>query len=142
MRGGVEIEEETGAAVAYHIRKAHAGDWFSAAEVADLGARCRERPAWGRPIVVHDFDGDRAPHSIAAAPGSSLPVLQRLKMLVKYDGVELDAAIINSIYGAYVESPFDAQLVKDALDDGEDEGAGIKCSATKARGRSSTKTPR
>ena len=43
-------------------------------------------------------------------------------MLVKYDGVELDAAIINSIYGAYVESPFDAQLVKDALDDGDDEG--------------------
>jgi capsid protein len=38
-------------------------------------------------------------------------VLQRLKMLVKYDSAELDAAILNAIFGAYVESPYDPELV-------------------------------
>ena len=122
MRGGVEIEEETGAAIAYHIRKAHAGDWFSAVKSLTWERIARET-AWGRPVVVHDFDGDRAAQHRGGS-GIFAPILQRLKMLVKYDGVELDAAIINSIYGAYVESPFDAQLVKDALDDGDDEGRG------------------
>jgi lambda family phage portal protein len=43
------------------------------------------------------------------------PVLQRLKMLVRYDSAELDAAIINAVFSAYVESPFDAQFVEQAL---------------------------
>lgn len=121
MRGGVEIEEATGAAIAYHIRKAHAGDWFSA-QKSQTWERIDRETRWGRPIVVHDFDGDRATQHRGGA-GIFTPVLQRLKMLVKYDGTELDAAIINAIFGAYIESPFDAQLVKDALDDGEELGA-------------------
>ena len=121
MRGGVEIEEDTQAAVAYHIRKAHAGDWFSAAKSLTWERVPRETP-WGRPIVVHDFDGDRATQH-RGGTGVFAPVLQRLKMLVKYDGVELDASIINAIFGAYVESPFDPELVKDAMSDGEEIGA-------------------
>lgn len=117
MRGGVEIDPVTGAAVAYWIRKAHAGDWFSAAESVTWERIARETD-WGRPIVVHDFDGDRAATHRGGA-GIFAPVLQRLKMLVKYDGVELDAAIINAIFAAYVESPFDQELVGEALSDGE-----------------------
>lgn len=117
MRGGVEIDERTGAAVAYHIRKAHAGDWFSAAKSLTW-ERVQRETSWGRPIVVHDFDGDRASQHRGGA-GIFAPVLQRLKMLVKYDGVELDASIINAIFAAYVESPFDSELVSEALDDGE-----------------------
>ncbi len=118
MRGGVEIEPETGAAVAYHIRKAHAGDWFNAAESLRWERVPRET-GWGRPVVVHDFDGDRATQHRGGA-GIFAPILQRLKMLVKYDGVELDASIINAIFGAFVESPFDRELVADALGDGDD----------------------
>jgi len=40
-------------------------------------------------------------------------------MLIKYDGTELDAAIVNAIFGAYVESPFDQEMVADALGGGE-----------------------
>lgn len=116
MRGGVEIDK-WGGAVAYHIRKAHAGDWFSAAESLTWERVPRETK-WGRPIVVHDFDGDRASQHRGGA-GIFAPVLQRLKMLVKYDSTEMDAAIINSIFAAYVESPFDRELVGEALDDGE-----------------------
>jgi lambda family phage portal protein len=116
MRGGVEVDEY-GAAVAYYIRRAHAGDWFSAAESLHWD-RIERETEWGRPIVVHDYDLDRASQHRGGA-GIFTPVLQRMKMLAKYDGVELDAAIINSIFGAYLESPFDSQLVGEALDDGE-----------------------
>lgn len=116
MRGGVEIDR-WGAAIAYHIRKAHAGDWFSAAESVTWERVARET-SWGRPIVVHDYDGDRASQHRGGV-GIFGSVLQRLKMLVKYDGVELDAAIINAIFSAYVESPFDHDMMAEALEDNE-----------------------
>lgn len=116
MRGGVEVDR-WGAATAYYIRRAHAGDWFSAVESLTWDKVPRETD-WGRPIVVHDYDCDRAGQHRGGA-GIFAPVLQRLKMLVKYDSCELDAAIINAIFGAYIESPFDPQLVAEAVDDGE-----------------------
>lgn len=118
MRGGVEVDE-LGAAVAYHIRRAHAGDWFSAAKAVHWDKIPRETP-WGRPIIVHDFDHDRAGQHRGGA-GILAPVVQRMKMLIRYDGAELDAAIINAIFGAYIESPFDAQFVEQALGGNGDE---------------------
>jgi len=112
MRGGVEIDGY-GAAVAYWIRRAHVGDWFSAGE-SMVWDRIQRETAWGRPIVVHYYDLDRAGQHRGGA-GVLTPVLQRLKMLVKYDSVELDAAIVNAIFAAFVESPFDHELVQDAL---------------------------
>ena len=117
MRGVVEIDAY-GSAVAYHIRRAHQGDWFSASESLQWDRIERETP-WGRPIVVHDYDHDRAGQHRGGA-GILAPVVQRLKMLIKYDGTELDAAIINAIFGAYVESPFDHQFVEQALGEGEE----------------------
>jgi len=111
MRGGVEIDEY-GAAYAYTIRKAHQGDWWSAAESLTWERVLREDP-FGRPRVVHDFDHDRAAQHRGV--GAFAPIVQRMKMLVKYDGTELDAAIVNAIFGAYVESPFDPQLVAEAM---------------------------
>ena len=119
LRGGVEVDED-GAAIAYHIRRAHQGDWFSAAKSMTWDRIPRET-AWGRPIIVHDFDHDRAAQHRGGA-GMLAPVLQRLKMLIKYDSTELDAAIINAIFAAYIESPFDGEMVQEALDDGEKLG--------------------
>jgi lambda family phage portal protein len=112
MRGGVEIDGY-GAATAYHIRKAHQGDWFSAAESLQW-ERIERETSWGRPIVVHDYDHDRAGQHRGGV-GILSPVVQRLKMLIKYDGTELDASIVNAIFGAYIESPFDHQFVEQAL---------------------------
>ena len=93
IRGGVEIDED-GAPVAYHIREAHIGDWWSGAKTMTWRRIPRET-SWGRPHVVHDFDHERgAQHR---GNGILTPVVQRLKMLVKYDQSELEAAILNAI---------------------------------------------
>lgn len=115
MRGGVQIDED-GAATGYWIRRAHAGDWFSAAKSVQWDLIPRETD-WGRPIIVHDFDSDRGGQHRGGA-GILTPVLQRLKMLIRYDGAELDAALINAIFSSYIESPFDQGFVEEALGDG------------------------
>jgi len=114
LRGGVEVDD-WGAALAYHIRRAHQGDWWSAGDSVKWDRVLRETPD-GRPIVVHDFDHDRAGQHRGGA-GVLTPVLQRLKMLIRYDGAELDAAIVNAIFAAFIESPFDKDLVDEALSD-------------------------
>ncbi len=117
IRGGVEIDAYN-AAVAYHFRKAHQNDWFNAGESYTWERVLRE-DRFGRPKVVHDYDADRALQHRGGA-GILAPVVQRLKMLIRYDGAELDAAIVNAIFSAYVTSPMDQQGTADAL---EDEGA-------------------
>jgi len=112
MRGGVEVDEY-GVAIAYYIRRAHQGDWFSAAKSVQWDRIPRETE-WGRPIIVHHFDHDRA--SQHRGIGFLTPVLQRFKMLIKYDSTELDAAIINAFFAAYIQSPFDRELVEGALE--------------------------
>ncbi len=120
IRGGVEIDAD-GAPTFYHIREAHIGDWWSGAKTMTWERVPRET-AWGRPHVVHDFDHERgAQHR---GNGILTPVVQRLKMLIKYDQSELEAAILNAIFGAYIESPYDPALVEAALGESEDENLG------------------
>jgi lambda family phage portal protein len=118
MRGGVEVDDY-GVPQAYWIRRAHQGDWFSAAKSMHWD-RIERRTPWGRPIIVHDYDHDRAAQHRGGA-GVLTPILQRLKMLVKYDSVELDAAIINAIFAAYVKSPYDPEVVEEALSAGDND---------------------
>lgn len=117
IRGGVEIDAD-GVPVAYHIRKAHIGDWWSGPDTVTWERIPRETD-WGRPIVVHDFDHERgAQHR---GTGILTPVVQRMKMLIKYDQSELEAAVLNAIFSAYITSPYDPGMVADALDVSDDE---------------------
>ena len=126
LRGGVEINDNS-AALAYHFRRAHQSNWYEQDKALTWTRTPREvnpvdhpgaSDAWGRPIVVHDFDADRTGQH--RSPGGILkPVLGRLKMLARYDSVELQAAVINSILAAYIESPFDHSLLSEALTDGD-----------------------
>lgn len=117
LRGGVELDEY-GAAVAYHFRRAHQGDYYNAAK-AQSWERIERETSWGRPIIIHDFDHDRAGQH--RGTGIFTPVIQRLKMLIKYDGAELDASIVNAIFAAYIESPFDHAMVESAMGGDADE---------------------
>lgn len=116
LRGGIRIDVETGEALAYNIRQAHQTDWYTADRALSWVEVPRET-AWGRPIIVHDFDREQAGQHRGV--GILAPVVRRLKALIKYDGAELDAAILNAIFSAYITSPFDADLVEEALNDGE-----------------------
>ncbi|MEQ9852687.1 phage portal protein [Pectobacterium aroidearum] len=119
IRGGVEIDSD-GAPVAYHIREAHIGDWWSGAKTMTWQRIPRET-TWGRPHVVHDYDHERgAQHR---GNGILTPVVQRLKMLIKYDQSELEAAILNAVFGAYITSPYDPQMVESAMGESFDDTA-------------------
>ena len=111
-RAGVEIDDH-GAAVAYHIRRAHQGDWFNAA-ASVIWDRLPRETDFGRPVVIHDFDSDR-PAQHRAAGGMFTPVLARMKMLSGFDAAELQAAVVNSVFAAYIESSADADSIQDAL---------------------------
>lgn len=113
-RGGVVVDDY-GAATGYYIRRAHQGDWWSAGDAVRWDLIPRETD-WGRPIIVHDFDHSRAGQHRGGA-GIFAPVVNRLKMLIKYDNVELESAIINSIFGAFIESPNDPNMLMEALGD-------------------------
>ncbi|EFJ7594969.1 phage portal protein, partial [Escherichia coli] len=120
IRGGVEIDDDN-VPVAYHIRKAHMGDWWSG-EKTMTWERVDRETSWGRAIVIHDFDNERA----GQHRGTSLfaPIVQRLKMLTRYDQSELEAAILNAVFGAYITSPYDDQMVEAALDSSGDTPLG------------------
>ncbi len=111
-RAGVEIDA-WGAPIAYHIRRAHMGDWFSAPDSVTWDRVPRET-TFGRRIVIHDFESDR-PGEHRPVGGVLKSVLGKMKMLSRYDRVELEAAVINAIFAAYIESPNDPATVAEAM---------------------------
>lgn len=115
LRAGVEIDEY-GAAVAYHIRKRHPYDVPTAGAMNFEWMRVPRDTPWGRPIVIHFYDKDRS--GLSRGVGRLTPVLERLKMLDKYDKVELQAAVLNAVLAAFIESPFDHNLLHEILEEG------------------------
>lgn len=83
-----------------------------------LWDRIDRETEWGRPIIVHDYEHDQAATHRGGA-GVLTPVLQRLRMLFQYDTAELDAALLNAIFSAFIESPFDQDYVESALADSD-----------------------
>ncbi|MCW5760354.1 MAG: phage portal protein [Phenylobacterium sp.] len=116
MRGGVEITRR-GAPVAYHIRAAEPNDYYNALE-SMTWERVPRVEGDGFARVIHDYDRDR----FGQHRGVSVfaPVIQRLKMLARYYGVKLQAATIESIFGTYITSPYDAEMVQEALTASDD----------------------
>lgn len=115
LRGGVQIDAN-GVPIAYHIRSAEQNDWYNSIESMVWERVPREEDdGWRR--VIHDFDAERAGQHRGI--GVFTPVLGHMRMLAKYYGVELQAATVASMFGTYVESPYDPALVQDALG-GED----------------------
>jgi len=113
LRGGIEIDQY-GAPVAYWIRKAHPGDFFLGA--MPLGMTWERIPTftpWGRRRVIHLHDKERSGQSrgkpILAA------VLQQFKMLDHYQRTELQAAVVNAMVAAVIETPLDGQSIAEMV---------------------------
>ncbi|MDY0882297.1 phage portal protein [Dongia soli] len=115
IRGGVEIDEDT-AAIAYYIRKRHPADIPSASMNSFVWERVPRETAWGRPVIVHFYDKTRDGQTRGV--GRLTPILEKLKMVSKASKVELQAAVLNSIFAAFIESPFDHELLTEILEEG------------------------
>lgn len=105
LRGGIE-RDGYGAPVAYHIRKTHPGDYLlgvaSVASAVGQWERIPARTEWGRKRVIHLHDKERTGQSRGKPVMSA--VIQQFKMLDKYAGAELDAAVINAMMAAFIET--------------------------------------
>lgn len=116
LRRGIEFDTD-GAAICYYIRSAHPGDWLAGAARLRWD-RVERETGWGRPIVIHDFEPSRAGES---RPVSMLaPVLAKFRMLNRYDMAELQAAILNAIFAAFLESPFSGEDIVNSMQSGGD----------------------
>lgn len=110
-RGGVEIND-AGAPIGYHLRRAHQNDMFDADQSVIWDFYQRET-AWGRPVIVHDFDRDRATQNRGI--GILTSVLPAFKMLARYDAAELAQALLQTVIGTFIESPYDTEQMRLAM---------------------------
>ncbi|EWY36765.1 hypothetical protein N825_25360 [Skermanella stibiiresistens SB22] len=112
IRAGVEQSEDS-APIAYHIRVRHRMDlWGTSRADAYRWERLERETAWGRPIVIHHFEGDRAEQSRGVP---SAAVIKAVKMLSHGADLELQAFIINAVFAAFIESPMDPTLLDQRL---------------------------
>ena len=113
LRGGVQLDEY-GAAVGYHIRKRHPNDrgMSITAESFEWEYVPRETP-WGRPMFIHFFEKERAGQTRGIS--RMAPVVEALFMDHKLGRVELQASVLNAILAAFIESPYDPELVANGL---------------------------
>jgi lambda family phage portal protein len=111
LRSGIELDVY-GAPVAYHVRLAHPGDYTAGNRAYQWERVARELP-WGRRRMLHSLEKQRAGQVRGISPFA--PIVERLKMLDKYDRIELQAALVNAIFAAFIESPFDHELIDEAL---------------------------
>jgi len=113
LRSGVEMND-TGAAIAYHIRRGHPADYgLMPATDAWTWERVTKTKPWGRPQVIHYFDRQRAGQT--RGKGLLTPVIEKLAMIDKFDRAELQAAVLNTVLAAHIESPFDPEIAMEAL---------------------------
>jgi len=111
IRGGVQLSNEM-APVSYFIRKKHPNDWQYGASTFVWECVPRETP-WGRRTVIHAYEKERADQT--RGKSYMAPILERLKMIDKYDHVELQAAVLNAVFAAFIESPMDPEMLGESL---------------------------
>lgn len=112
LRGGVELDA-FGRPLAYHFRGAHPTDKWGGVE-ASVWTRVPARMPSGRPRVLHFFEATGADQT--RGRGFFAPALEKMKLGDVYERTELEAALINAVFAAFIESPFDKGLMDDATD--------------------------
>lgn len=113
MRKGVELDS-WGAWVALHIRVTHPSEigWV---ERSFETVRVPRETEWGRIAAIHHFERDQANQHRGRSLLSA--VVKKLKMGERYDETEMQAALLNAIYAAYIESPMDNEFLAEMLGD-------------------------
>ncbi len=114
LRGGIEIDGY-GYPQAYWIRKQHPGDIMLSWINPNLWdwERVPAETAWGRKRVLHLHDKDRTGQT-RGKPILS-PILTQFKMLDHYQRTELQAAIVNAMIAAFIQTPLDSASLVEML---------------------------
>ena len=105
MRGGVEIDA-LGRPIAYHFRRAEPNDWFQARQSV-IWDRVERLTPWGRTVVIHDLDAERVDQHRGL--GVLTPVVDRFRMLGRYDAAELQQAVLQAVIRTFITSPNDVE---------------------------------
>lgn len=121
-RGGIEIDDY-GRALAYHIRSTHPGDIFAGYATPGQWERIPATTTWGRKRVIFMGEKER-PGQTRSKPIFSA-VMQQFKMLDRYASAELDAAVVNAMIAAFVETPMEMDGLMEVFG-GTDGAAGVK----------------
>ncbi|KAB1069250.1 phage portal protein [Methylobacterium planeticum] len=115
LRGGIEIDPVTTAAVAYHIRKSHPGDAFSMRSAFSAGSweRIPAYQAFGRRRVLHVYESER----VGQTRGKSIvaAVARQFKMLDKYGLEQVRLAVLNSLVFGALETPLDQASIVEMM---------------------------
>ena len=110
MRAGIEIDDY-GRPVRYHIQKTHPGDAY-AYGMTRLAREWEAIPAvteWGRKRVVHAFFRDRVGQNRGKPVLTA--ILPQFKMWDHYQRTEMQAAVVNALVAALIETPMTAEDV-------------------------------
>ena len=116
LRSGIEVNQY-GGAVAYWFTKYHPGDRF----IYTLKNTWRRVPAYtnfGRKRVIHVYEKERSGQTRGKPILSS--IMPMFKMLDHYEKSELQAAVVNAMIAAFIETPLDQESIVD-LFGGESE---------------------
>ncbi len=109
LRAGIEIDIH-GAAVAYHIRKTHPGDdYFEFHEGNEDWERIPALTKFGRKRLLHIHDKERTGQHRGKPLLTS--VMPMFKMLDHYERSELQAAVVNAMIAAFIETPLDGEAI-------------------------------
>ena len=108
LRSGIEIDT-FGAAQAYWIRKGHPGDAYIGFNEAEDWERVPAFTGFGRQRVIHVHDKERTGQSRGKPLLSS--IMPMFKMLDHYERSELQAAVVNAMIAAFIETPLDGEAI-------------------------------
>jgi len=118
LRDGVVIDGY-GAPQGYHFRKSHPGEFFAGNTGLWDWEYVERETEWGRPIVVHAFEQKRA--GMTRGVSDWAPIIRSIKQSTDYEDFESQAAALNAVMAAFIETPFDPEELLDAM--GEDVSA-------------------
>ena len=111
LRSGIEIDAY-GAPIAYHIRKTHPGDVYLGYGIErEAWERIPAKTAFGRLRVLHIHDKERTGQHRGKPILSS--IMPMFKMLDHYEQSELQAAVVNAMIAAFVETPLDGESISE-----------------------------
>jgi lambda family phage portal protein len=101
LQGGVEIDEEDGAPLAYWIRRGHPNDYTNLGKSWQW-TRVPRETEWGRPLVVHGFR-DHNGDGLTRGKPPLAAVIEPFRLNDVYARNEAQAAILNAIFAAVMQ---------------------------------------